>query len=36
MGEQTGKKTWMDRFLNTVEAVCNKLPPPAIYFVFYL
>ncbi len=27
------KKTWVDRFLNTIETVCNKLPPPAILFV---
>lgn len=25
--------TWVDRFLNTIETVCNKLPPPAILFV---
>ncbi len=32
MGEEAKKRTWMNRFLNTVEAVCNKLPPPAILF----
>ncbi len=24
---------WVDRFLNTVETVCDKLPPPAILFI---
>lgn len=26
------KKTWLDRFLITVERVCNRLPQPAILF----
>lgn len=28
----TAKKSWVDKFLGGVEAVCNKLPPPAILF----
>ena len=27
------QQSWVDRFLNTIETVCNKLPPPAILFV---
>lgn len=26
------KKSWVDRFLDGIERVCNKLPPPAILF----
>ncbi len=26
------KKTWVDKFLDGIERVCNKLPPPAILF----
>lgn len=26
------KASLLDRFLDTVERVCNKLPPPAILF----
>lgn len=29
------KKSWVDKFLDGIERVCNKLPPPAILF-FYL
>ncbi|MCI8511959.1 MAG: AbgT family transporter [Lachnospiraceae bacterium] len=34
----TAKKTWVDKFLDGVERVCNKLPPPAILFfwLFFL
>lgn len=28
------KKTWIDRFLDIVEGVCNKLPQPAIMFIY--
>ena len=28
----TTKKSWIDKFLGGIEAVCNKLPPPAILF----
>lgn len=28
----TTKKTWVDKFLDGIERVCNKLPPPAILF----
>lgn len=28
----TAKKTWVDKFLDGIERVCNKLPPPAILF----
>lgn len=28
----TAKTSWVDKFLGGVEAVCNKLPPPAILF----
>ena len=31
--KQASKQNWVDRFLNTIETVCNKLPPPAILFV---
>ncbi|MDO5597992.1 MAG: AbgT family transporter [Acidaminococcus sp.] len=31
--KNAAKQTWVDRFLNTIETVCNKLPPPAILFV---
>ena len=35
MSEKTAKKkSWIDGFLNGVEAVCNKLPPPAILFLY--
>ena len=33
MAEKTlTKKSWVDRMLTGIEAVCNKLPPPAILF----
>ena len=28
----TEKRTWVDKFLDGIERVCNKLPPPAILF----
>ena len=28
----TAKKSWVDKFLDGIERVCNKLPPPAILF----
>lgn len=28
------KKTWLDKFLDVVERVCNKLPQPAIMFIY--
>lgn len=28
------KKTWLDKFLDGLERVCNKLPPPAIMFIY--
>lgn len=28
------KKSWLDKFLDGLERVCNKLPPPAIMFVY--
>ena len=33
VAKNAAKQTWVDRFLNTIETVCNKLPPPAILFV---
>ncbi len=30
----TTKKSWIDKFLGGIEAVCNKLPPPAILFCY--
>ena len=29
---QQTRGNWVDRFLNGVEKVCDKLPPPAILF----
>jgi aminobenzoyl-glutamate transport protein len=34
MEEIQPKQNWVDRFLNGVEKVCDKLPPPAILFCF--
>jgi len=31
-GKASPKTPWVDRFLNGVERVCAKLPPPAILF----
>lgn len=31
-GTATEKKTWVDKFPDGIERVCNKLPPPAILF----
>ena len=28
------KRTWLDKFLDGLERVCNKLPPPAIMFIY--
>ena len=28
------KKTWLDKFLDGLERVCNKLPPPVIMFIY--
>lgn len=28
------KKTWLDKFLDGLEKVCNKLPPPVIMFIY--
>ena len=28
----TAKKSWVDSMISGIEAVCNKLPPPAILF----
>ena len=28
------RKSWVDKFLDGIERVCNKLPPPAIIFVY--
>ncbi len=28
------KKTWLDKFLDGLERICNKLPPPAIMFIY--
>lgn len=28
------KTSWLDRFISSVEGVCNKLPPPAILFLY--
>ena len=33
-GKTETKKTWVDRMLTGIEAVCNKLPPPAILFCY--
>lgn len=30
----TQKKSWIDGFVTMVESVCNKLPPPAILFLY--
>lgn len=35
MPENTlAKKTWLDKFLDVLERACNKLPPPAIMFIY--
>lgn len=31
---KAGKVTWFDKFLNALERTCNKLPPPAILFIY--
>ena len=28
------KKTWLDKFLDVLERACNKLPVPAIMFIY--
>ena len=28
------KQGWFDRFLSALERACNKLPPPAILFIY--
>ena len=32
--EKTKQGSWFDRFLNGLEKACNKLPPPAILFMY--
>lgn len=32
MSDRAVKRTWVDRFLDGIERVCNKLPPPSILF----
>ena len=28
------KQGWFDKFLSALERACNKLPPPAILFIY--
>ncbi|MBP1577834.1 MAG: AbgT family transporter, partial [Oscillospiraceae bacterium] len=30
----TQKKSWIDKSLDAIERVCNKLPPPGILFIY--
>ena len=30
----SANKSWVDKMIGGIEAVCNKLPPPAILFCF--